>query len=62
MDDKEKIKAAITMLKQLKKMVGFFMKKEIGELIEKLEVKETKKVLVDKQEPTAKNPDLLQDA
>ena len=62
MDDKEKIKAAITMLKQLKKMVGFFMKKEIGELIEKLEVKETKKVLVDKQEPRAKNPDLLQDA
>lgn len=25
------------MLKQLKKMVGFFMKKEIAELIEKLE-------------------------
>ncbi|MGV3686510.1 MAG: hypothetical protein ACO1NS_12840 [Daejeonella sp.] len=37
MDDKEKIKAAITMLKQLKRMVGFFMKKEISELIEKLE-------------------------
>lgn len=37
MDDKEKIKAAVTMLKQLKKMVGFFMKKEISELIEKLE-------------------------
>lgn len=37
MDDKEKIKAAIIMLKRLKKMVGFFMKKEISELIESLE-------------------------
>lgn len=37
MDDKEKIKAAIAMLLQLKRMVGFFMKKEISELIEKLE-------------------------
>lgn len=44
MNDKEKIKAAITMLKQLKKMVGFFMKKEITELIEKLEGTETGKV------------------
>ncbi len=37
MDDKEKIKAAIQMLNQLKRMVGFFMKKEISELIDKLE-------------------------
>lgn len=37
MNDVEKIKAAITMLKQLKRMVGFFMKKEISELILKLE-------------------------
>jgi hypothetical protein len=37
MDDKEKIRAAVTMLKQLKRMVGFFMKKEIADLIEKLE-------------------------
>jgi hypothetical protein len=37
MDDKEKIRAAVSMLKQLKRMVGFFMKKEIAELIEKLE-------------------------
>ena len=41
MNDKEKIKAAITMLRQLKRMVGFFMKKEISELIEKLEKSET---------------------
>jgi hypothetical protein len=41
MNDKEKIKAAITMLRQLKRMVGFFMKKEISELIEKLERSET---------------------
>ena len=41
MEDKEKISAAITMLKRLKKMVGFFMKKEIAELIEKLEGTET---------------------
>lgn len=40
MDDQEKIKAAITMLKRLKRMVGFFMKKDISELIEKLESKE----------------------
>lgn len=39
MDDKEKIKAAIAMLKQLKRMVGFFMKKEISELIDRLETK-----------------------
>lgn len=62
MDDKEKIKAAIAMLKQLKKMVGFFMKKEIGELIEKLEAKETKKVRVENQEPRAKNQDFLRNA
>lgn len=37
MDDQEKIKAAVAMLRKLKRMVGFFMKKEIGELIEKLE-------------------------
>ncbi|MEJ7693933.1 hypothetical protein [Daejeonella sp.] len=37
MDDKEKIKAAITMLRKLKRMVGFFMKREISELIERLE-------------------------
>ncbi len=37
MDDKEKIRAAVAMLRQLKRMVGFFMKKEISELIEKLE-------------------------
>jgi len=37
MDDKEKIKAAILMLKQLKRMVGFFMKRDIAELIEQLE-------------------------
>ncbi len=40
MNDKEKIKAAIAMLRQLKRMVGFFMKKEISELIEKLEKSE----------------------
>ncbi len=37
MDDQEKIRAAITMLKQLKRMVGFFMKRDISELIEQLE-------------------------
>jgi hypothetical protein len=37
MNDKEKINASISMLKQLKRMVGFFMKKEISELIEQLE-------------------------
>lgn len=37
MDDQEKIKAAITMLRQLKRMVGFFMKRDISELIEQLE-------------------------
>lgn len=37
MTDKEKIKAAVAMLKQLKRMVGFFMKRDIAELIEKLE-------------------------
>jgi hypothetical protein len=33
MDEKDKIKAAISMLNRLKRMVGFFMKKEISELI-----------------------------
>jgi hypothetical protein len=37
MSDQEKIKAAIFMLKKLQRMVGFFMKKEISELINKLE-------------------------
>lgn len=37
MTDQEKIKAAISMLKKLQRMVGFFMKKEIAELINKLE-------------------------
>lgn len=37
MNEREKIKAAVSMLKQLRKMVGFFMGKEISELIEKLE-------------------------
>ena len=37
MNDREKINAALRMLKQLKRMVGFFMKKEISELIEQLE-------------------------
>ncbi len=37
MTDQEKIKAAISMLKKLQRMVGFFMKKEIVELINKLE-------------------------
>lgn len=37
MDDQEKLKAAISMLKKLQKMVGFFMKKEIAELISRLE-------------------------
>lgn len=37
MDDKEKIRAAITMLRKLKRMVGFFMKRDISELIEQLE-------------------------
>ena len=40
MNDKEKIKAAVLMLRQLKSMVGFFMKKEISELIDALERKE----------------------
>jgi transcription initiation factor IIE alpha subunit len=37
MNDKEKIEAAIQMLKKLKRMVGFFMKSEISILIDKLE-------------------------
>lgn len=37
MNDKEKIEAAILMLKKLKRMVGFFMKSEISILIDKLE-------------------------
>ena len=37
MTDHEKIKAAISLLKKLQRMVGFFMKKEIAELIIKLE-------------------------
>ncbi len=40
MNDQEKIKAAIIMLKKLQRMVGFFMKKEISELIIKLEDQE----------------------
>ncbi|MHB1179680.1 MAG: hypothetical protein ACYCZO_15285 [Daejeonella sp.] len=40
MKDDEKIKAAIVMLKQLKRMVGFFMKRNISDLIEKLENKD----------------------
>lgn len=37
MTDQEKITAAICLLKKLQRMVGFFMKKEIAELINKLE-------------------------
>ncbi len=37
MTDREKIKAAISLLKKLQRMVGFFMKKEISELISQLE-------------------------
>ena len=37
MTDQEKIKAAISLLKKLQRMVGFFMKKEISELINQLE-------------------------
>lgn len=37
MTDQEKIKASISLLKKLQRMVGFFMKKEIVELINKLE-------------------------
>lgn len=37
MNDQEKIKAAISMLSKLQRMVGFFMKKEIAELIGQLE-------------------------
>lgn len=37
MNDQEKIEAAVTMLKKLKRMVGFFMKSEISVLIDKLE-------------------------
>lgn len=37
MTDQEKIKAAISLLKKLQRMVGFFMKKEISELINELE-------------------------
>ncbi|MES3016426.1 MAG: hypothetical protein V4721_01550 [Bacteroidota bacterium] len=40
MDDKEKLTAAIIMLKKLKRMVGFFMKRDISELIERLESNE----------------------
>lgn len=40
MNDQEKINAAIMMLRKLQRMVGFFMKKEISELIIKLEDKE----------------------
>lgn len=39
MSDQEKLRAAIIMLKKLQRMVGFFMKKEIAELIVKLENK-----------------------
>lgn len=41
MNDREKISAAIDLLKKLRRMVGFFMKKEISELIDKLEENET---------------------
>jgi hypothetical protein len=37
MTDQEKIKTAIRLLKKLQRMVGFFMKKEISEVIEQLE-------------------------
>ena len=40
MTDQEKIKAAISLLKKLQRMVGFFMKKEISELIDILEDQE----------------------
>ena len=42
MSDQEKINAAIAMLKRLKRMVGFFMKRDISELIEQLEAHENK--------------------
>ena len=45
MTDQEKIKAAISMLKKLQRMVGFFMKKEISELINKLEDQDFNQVL-----------------
>ena len=37
MEDREKIQAAINMLRRLKTMVGFFMKQEISDLISRLE-------------------------
>ncbi|SKB63408.1 hypothetical protein [Daejeonella lutea] len=40
MDDKEKIKAAVAMLRKLKRMVGFFIKRDISELIQQLEARE----------------------
>jgi len=46
MNDQEKIKAAIIMLKKLQRMVGFFMKKEISELIDKLENQELQENLI----------------
>ena len=46
MNDQEKIKAAISMLKKLKRMVGFFMKKEISELIDKLEDQEQNQTII----------------
>ena len=45
MDDQEKIKAAINMLRKLQRMVGFFMKKEIAELILQLEEQELKQAV-----------------
>ena len=45
MDDQEKIKAAINMLRKLQRMVGFFMKKEIAELILQLEEQELKEAV-----------------
>ena len=45
MDDQEKIKAAISMLRKLQRMVGFFMKKEIAELIGLLEEQEFKQTI-----------------
>lgn len=46
MNEQEKIKAAIIMLKKLQRMVGFFMKKEISELIDKLENQELQQTLI----------------
>ena len=47
MTDLEKIKAAISLLKKLQRMVGFFMKKEISELIEQLEDRDLNQGTID---------------